>query len=233
MTKERSLTSSNIGTITSGNNLDPERLRFITQSFTWPRGLYFVAYGAWFGAWQFGAVYWKESEGSWREALWFLTSSAVPFFVSIIWIPRYYMRRFGLFRPKPGPIPSPWSKKRMLALVLIILGVYFLTTIVEHLTQTRVDLVRLLSPFVLLGYVLLDPWRKLRSMMEMTVFALWAIILALFALLPLWAPDTVPTQLWKAFLAALTGIGCVTIGLYDHITLTRLLPKRVEQGDHE
>jgi hypothetical protein len=192
-----------------------------------------VAYGAWFGAWQFGAVYWKESEGSWRQALWFLTSTAVPFFVSIIWIPRYYTRRFGVFQPKPDPIPSPWSKKRILALVFIMLGVYFLATILEHLTQTRVDLVRLLSPFVLLGFVWLDPWRKLRSMVDIIVVAIWAIILALFALLPLWVPDTVHTQLWKAFLPALTGIGYMTIGLYDHVTLTRLLPKRIEQDDHE
>jgi hypothetical protein len=92
-----------------------------------------------------------------------------------------------------------------------------------------------LSPVVLLGWVLLDPWRRLRSAVEISLIAVWAIVLAFLALLPLWFPDTVQARpLWRALYAAVPpGIYGLTLGLYDHITLTRLIPKVPAEDAHE
>jgi len=222
-----------VNEVDTRSRLDPDRIKYIAQSFAWPRGLYWVAYTAWFAAFRFGRVYWKDSEGVGWNAVWDLASIAVPFFVSIIWIPKYYTRRFGVFRPKPGPMPNPWTTKQKL-LFFLILGCYYLLGItLDHLTHSTIDPVLLLSPFFLLAVVLVDPWKKLRSMPEITLVVVSAILLALVALVPLWVPDAVRAQaFWRALYAATPAvIGGLTIGLFDHITLTRLIPKLPAEDD--
>jgi hypothetical protein len=235
MIEEQPFTQPTISDAIGPGRLDPDRIKYVTQSFAWPRGLYFVACSGWFAAYRFGRAYWKDSEGSWWEALWDLASIAVPFFLSIIWIPRYYTRRFGVFRPKPAPMPNPWTKKQRLFFFLILGGYYLLGYTLDHLTRSLIYPFALLSPFLLLAVVLIDPWRKLRSMAEMVLVSVSAIVLALVALLPLWVPDTVQAHaLWKAlYAAAPAAIGGLAFGLYDHITLTRLIPKLPAEDDHE
>lgn len=232
MSEEQPLTEEALSELVgSGSKLDPVRLKFIMQSLEWPRGLYYVAYGAWLGAYGFGRVYWKDS---WWGALWFLGSAATPFFLTIIWIPRYYARRFGILRPKPGPTPNPWSKKRIAVLVVILGACYLLATILKHFSHSRVDFAGLAPSLLLLAFVLIEPWRKLRSAVETRFIGAWAIIFALVALLPLWVPDNVQAQpLWKALGAAFLGITFVIFGFYDHITLTRLIPKIPAKEHHE
>jgi hypothetical protein len=235
MTEEQPFTQPQLSDAVASARLDPDRIKYIAQSFAWPRGLYFVAYAGWFAGFRFGRVYWKGSEDSGWNALWDLACLAIPFFISIILIPRYYTRRFGVFQPKPGPMPNPWTKKQKLFLLFIVAGYFLLGNALDHLTHPRIDPFLLLSPFVLLTVVLVDPWKKFRSMAEMTLVGACAIVLALWALLPSWVPDTVQADaLWKAlYAAAPAGIGGLTFGLYDHITLTRLIPSVPVEDDHE
>lgn len=234
MTEEQPLAQSGLSNAVGPEGLDLDRITYIVKSFAWPRGLYCVAYAGWFAAFRFARVYWKDSEGSGWEALWRLASMAIPFFISIIWIPRYYTRRFGVFRPKPGPTPHPWTKnKKHSFFLLLILGSYFLLAYtVEHLTSSRNDLFVLLTALLLLVLALVDPWKRLRSIPEMSLIGMCVIVLALWTQLPLWVPEiaqahSLGNALYEATPSATVGL---TIGLYDHITLTRLIPKPVE--DH-
>src|SRR5215472_11633553 len=156
------------------------RLKFITEAFAGLRGLYFVACGAWVALFGFGTTYWGES---WWRSPWDFGSYAI--FFSFFWIPRYYTRRFGVFRPKPIRLPAP-NKKAILVAVLILVGLYLISKTLERTFHPRAEVIDLIYFLALPGFILVDPWRKLRSMVEFTVVVIVAVVLALVAVLPLW-----------------------------------------------
>jgi drug/metabolite transporter (DMT)-like permease len=213
-------------TRTGDGSILGDRLKFVSYAFSGLQGLYMVAGGVGWAIYAMVTAFWGDS--LWG-GLWLFLLITPLFFACIIWIPRYYTRRFGVFRPRPAPVPRPWSKKQMLGLILIGVGLYFLLRILEHSFHPRVDLGWLLMPLLLPCFILVGPWRKLRSKVEITVISVASVILALVAFLPLWvAMGPIALSLWKALFA---GTGWVALGLCDYITLTRLLPKTAAEDD--
>lgn len=198
------------------------RLKFITEAFAGLRGLYIIAGGAGIALFGFSVTYWGES--------WWGFGSFATFF-SFFWIPRYYTRRFGVFRPKPVRPPAP-NKKAILVAVLILVGLYLISKTLERTFHPRAEIIDLVYFLALPGFILIDPWRKLRSMVELTVVVIVAVLLAFVAVLPLWAPiNAEALAVWKALRATYVGILIMTAGLCDYITLTRLLPKTATGRD--
>jgi hypothetical protein len=73
------------------------------------------------------------------------------------------------------------------------------------------------------GFVLIHPWRKVWSVVEVAIYALVAAMLALIAVLP--ALGLIAAAELKALHAASPGILIATAGVCEYIVLTRLLPK--------
>jgi hypothetical protein len=211
-------------TRTGDGSILGDRLKFVTYAFTGLQGLYMVAGGIGWAIYAMVTAYWGDS--LWGGLCLFLSITPL-FFVCIIWIPRYHTWRFGVFRPRPAPVPNPWSKKSLLIFCLIAVGLYLLARSLEHLMHPRVDLVWLLFPLLLPCSMLIGPWRKLRSTAEITVICVAAVMLVLVAILPIWIAIG-PRALWRADM----GLCWVAVGLCDHITLTRLLPKTAP-GDNQ
>ena len=161
------------------------------------------------------------------------------------WVPDYYERRFGTVQPAQKPW-SKWGALGFLALVvLLVIGWpvahYFgpvASSLLGRLHMMISDPARQISLSPSLLWMLLL-CRSLRCPMsgierQRLYFQLVGMVgFASIVSFAIWHPDAKQLVWWKVLNAGGLGLSFIAVGLYDHISLVLLLPKRVEEGDDE
>jgi hypothetical protein len=215
--------------------LDPHRLRYLTENFAGLQGLNFVALGAFFLLSEMEEVY----GASWPIRGWWLWL-VLPAFVGAIWYaPKYYLQRFGYVEPR-----NPSNKQ--VAIFILALLIFFvcrrsLDRYANDLTQVIRSMIAdpdgqvKLSP-VLLWIVSLSTSllkRSLRIIERVSFLCFGTIVFAAIALYPYWHPEAMKALLWRTLNAGSFGFSLMALGLYDHISLVRMLPKIGGVSDDE
>jgi hypothetical protein len=222
------------------NKLDPERLRSTTANFSGLqglnlRGLTFAVFGASLAAMQMANVYWKS--GLW-DGLVDLASIGL-FVASLIYVPRYYRRRFGWVRPRPASVPrwgSEFSFGQMFIRVFLLLVTFFVLWMFVHVGGR--ELMPLVIWFMVLCVLPCLMWFS-QSKDGQRPYYIFPVLLTVIAVAfitfyPVWHwVDAKQLLLWKTLTAGSLGLGCVVLGVYDHIMLVRLIPKRVAEDGHD
>jgi hypothetical protein len=224
--------------VDSQPNLDPERLRLVTQNLSGlqtfsMRGLGFAAFGAAFATMHASTTYWKSD---WVGPL--VLACLGLFALSLLYVPRYYRWRFGWAEARKAPVPE-WvanlSFKQVFIAVAALFLLWLLIDVLAHALPVRIDLMPLLTWLGVLCAVL---WLRQRigtlwSNYVLVVFLI-AVGIAWITFYPLWHSLAANQLLiWRTLTAGSMGLGYMILGLYDHIMLVRLMPKRVAESDHE
>jgi hypothetical protein len=219
-----------------GTKLDPERLRNITATLSAPYlGLGAAAFGAAFAAFQMLDVYWHGSH--WMGLPVLLLAS--PFAVWFFYLRKYYASRFGWVQPRQ---PSAISTKEIGILGGfggVLLVIWVVANVLQSLVHLPVDLPFLTlmqSVAFLVLFVFLASWSHPRPIFAAR-FTIWAALVAVqgvISVLPVWVQLS-PDQwlFWKLLNAGSLGILIVAMGLCNHVAMLRMLPKRVEDDDHD
>lgn len=207
--------------------LDPHRLRYLTENFTGLQGLNFVLLGVFFLLSAMDEVY----GASWPIPGWWLWAIWAALIGAMRYTPRYYLRRFGYVEPR-----NPSNKQVVIfVLVLLMLFVYHrsLDRYVSDLTQVihsmisdpdgQVKLAPILLWIVSLSTSLLK--RSLRTIERVYFLCLGTILFAAIAVHPTWHAGVTKALLWRTLNAGSFGFSLIALGLYDHISLVRMLPK--------
>ncbi|HEY6305740.1 MAG TPA: hypothetical protein VI488_04680 [Candidatus Angelobacter sp.] len=115
--------------------------------------------------------------------------------------------------------------------VILVFLIWTAADVLQHVFHTQASFLILMEWLGLLCLVLLfTPLRRFRPPVWRAVAAVVMVAMAFFALLPLWfALSASQLVLWKLLNAGSLGILLMTVGLYDHIKLTGLLPKRARE----
>lgn len=154
------------------------------------------------------------------------------------WIPAYYQRRFGSVQAAPKPW-SKWDALLFLAfLVLLLIGWPIAHYLLGHLHVMISDPLRQinLSPSVLWMGLLCSSlrWHMSRIERQRLYFVLVGMVgfasIVSYAILH---PDAKQLGWWKILNAGGIGLSLIALGLYHHISLVFLLPKRLAEGDDE
>src|SRR5262249_11498064 len=143
--------------------LDPERLKRITEGFTRLQGLYAVPFGVVFGLSSGAATIWKDRDWG---GLFMAFGRTAAWIVSAIWIRRYYARRFGVLRHESIQPPKPWknwNKNQMIVVSVTLLTLFIGIMQVEHVTHPPVDLFSFVFLLLVPWYLLTFPGIDLRS----------------------------------------------------------------------
>jgi hypothetical protein len=219
-----------------------ERLRYVTENFQALQGLTLVCMGGW--------LFFSEAEDipgvvpPWWLKL--LTLLALGLYLAALrYIPRYYERRFGsvewrVRRVSPIDIKSLVLQLVFVVLLLVVLlfglaGGRYLNWAHRMLSDPdhRANL-----PPVLYWFAFLCAWASNRShfgRLHMVLFSAYFLILwtGVSVFLPLRHPEVTQQTLWRILNAGWLGISLMLMGLYNHLTLVRLLPRRGRTNDNE
>ena len=208
----------------------PSRARALTRAIS-ARGLWFAMFGA--------AIFLSEIAPLWSKNLY---AGVLPF---LLFVPvgrlanRYYERRFGWFEVEPEAKGNPGA---IAWIGMLLLGLYFfryyiglalsvLADYFDNMFSTSVplstvfwDLRIRLFIFLLLALSINKnrDWQKTRFLIAV------AALLTLIGMLPLWFPECKQSLAWRSFAAGYLGLSVMALGLYDHIRLLLLLPRKVE-----
>jgi hypothetical protein len=212
--------------------LDPERLKHITEYFAGIQGLNMVATGFLFVTLQVSNFFWKDA----GMIIGLLLSGPLALYASFIWIPRYYRRRFGFFRQVPGPNSKPWkywTRRQLIVVVVTLLTLFFGINEIERLTHPPVSVVGFVFVLLFPWFQLVDGWSDLRSTLGTVLVTTSAMVLAVLHLLPLWV-TLQDRQLvyWNLLTLASLWILFILMGLCDHLSLTQLLPREKAEDTH-
>lgn len=211
-----------------GPMLDPERLRYVTQNFESLKGLYWVLIGGLFFLAQLDLF-------RWIQLLVYLL-----FFAAFRYVRKYYEQRFGWIEPRPQSNRSAIVFGVIIVLMLFggffegIAAVAFASDSLHLLISDpahRVDLFNLVWVFVA---TLFRPGRMWNSSKAMFVCAGLLIWYVFFVYCPYQYPNVTHFTTWKMLNSGWYSISFMAVGLWNHITLVRLLPHRfVEHNDDE
>jgi hypothetical protein len=222
----------------TGQSLDPERLKYVTEHFQSMHGLTWVAFGA-FNI----LVYLRRlfPEG-WLAGFIYPLALLAIFTLIIRRIQRYYRSRFGWVKLRSG---SQNDKQALVFLLLFLLFLFFVPFLAEK-AEPAIGLAREMIP------------RAIQQVVSFPVL-LWSVFLcmslrrhpsqedwyricfllsgflggAIFALYPLSHPGIAKSVFWKTVDNESLFISVTTLGLYEHLTLVRLLPKRIEEDKND
>ena len=75
--------------------------------------------------------------------------------------------------------------------------------------------------------------RSLRIIERVYFLCLGTIVFAAITLYPFWHPEATKALLWRTLNAGSFGFSLIALGLYDHISLVRMLPKNEGVSDDE
>jgi hypothetical protein len=215
---------------------DPEQLRYVTEHFNSLQGLTWVVFGTMF-----------MLEDITLRLGWL---SDVPLFgpfllfglvvVAIRYVQGYYRRRFGWVEPR-----TPSNKQVVIFVVVMLVPLIFgrdiehssATSLVQYV-QSKFHPAHQVNLWAAAGWMLFlclslrrHPQQEER---HRTYFLLLGTIAwSLVALSPLWWPDVTQLMFWKILSAEGIGLSLVAVGIYDHMTLARLLPQRIPQDANE
>jgi hypothetical protein len=218
--------------VTAEAPVDRRRLQFITQGVS-AQGLCATAVGALFLLQSVVEPY----RLPWLRLFTGAASIAAVFL--IIRIPRYYEHRFGRVEPR-----TP-STKQLILLVAMLVALCVLREplglLVAHAAGRshalildpgqRIEVFPFLLWIAMLGVALFRPREPIS---ERVGFAFCGAVASGFVVFyPLWRPGSTHLIWWRILNSGSLGIFLIALGLYDHFTLVRLLPKRVEEADSE
>jgi len=212
--------------------LEPKRLRFLTENFAALQGLNYVPLGA--------ASLLSQTDRIFHYSEWWWWPAVIT--VCVIWnryIPRYYRQRFGYVEPR-----SPSNKQIayfLLALIFLFIFRRDLDRYVLDLSQVirstisdprgQVSLLPLVAWIGTLFASFLKP--SLRTLERFCFYSIGIIASAGIAFYPLGHPRATEELLWETLNAGSFGFGLIAMGLYDHFTLVRMMPKKFEENDGE
>jgi len=220
--------------------IDPERLRYVTRSFIalQGQGLNLVLFGAAFFLFSVHDFF----QGS-EISAWLIIPAGVAIAAAFRYIPKYYQRRFGT-------VESPsLSNKQFVVFLSVILALAFfgpsIGRFADSFTATASD--RLHAAFS-------DPGHRVNFLP--VLFWLWLLCTDLTFLLrhrrrtdpsrpyftfvgtlfwtlvvvyPAYQSEPMHALFWKVLNVGWLGLSFIAIGLYDHIGLVHLLPKRAQE----
>jgi hypothetical protein len=224
--------------------VDHERLRYVTRIYGGQQGLYTALLGV--------TLLFVELEDAWKaEGLWgfldFLVAMAGLWFYLAAyqrWIPKYYEKRFGHVEPR-----EPSAKQSAIFVGVIVALLFFGRSFAHRIDPVissfgdRLHVmisdpahqINLCPSFFWTGLFVINLGRKLQNIERQNLSFLLCGTLGFSSvvLIAMWHPDARQAGLWRALNAGGIGLSFIVLGLYDHITLVRMLPKRVEEGDDE
>lgn len=215
------------------------RLRYVTANFQSLQGLTWVALGSMF--------FLSSIEDVVGQALpfWLLLLAIVLVFAASRYVPKYYQSRFGSVEPR-----NPTNKHAVIfLLVLLALGLcgrpvgHYLDSVIPqasnqiHLMISDPDHRTNLLPVIFWTLFLCARlFRRSRFASRLDIpFDLVCLLFWAFALVfyPLRHPDVTKLTFWKVLNAGWFGISMIVTGVYDHLTLVALFPRRVRERDNE
>jgi hypothetical protein len=224
-----------------------ERLRYVTENFQFLQGLTSVWVGGvmvFLGAQDVPGVVFP----------WWLALLGMGFCLATIrYLPdidKYYEQRFGSVESRVGPPNALFPIVVLVLLVMFLVIIFFGPVVGRYLDsiilQISNEAHRMifdpdhranLSPALWL-FVFLYPGvsrrtsglQRLRTFFYCASLLLWTGVLTL---LPLQHPEVTQQTLWKILNACWFGITLMLFGLYDHLALILLLPKRDQSNDDE
>jgi len=225
-------------------NLNPERMRDITRGFQSLQfgGLTWAALGLAFFVFDIIDFFPHRLE---RGVL--MVAAVVSALASIRYFPKYYERRFGRVEP-PTSRPRMSRRGAITFLVLAALTVPFLLSvfvigpIIAHradavigstseelhvLIQDPEHLVRFGPILYWALFACSSRWRRdSEDGREVVFYTLGAFFWLVFFLYPLSHPAAAQLLLWKVVSAGWFGITFMAMGLYQHMRVVLLLPRR-------
>jgi hypothetical protein len=213
--------------------LDPQRLRFLTENFAALQGLNYVAMGA--------VVLLSPTDGIFNYSKWWQWPTAFVA-VLVIWlryIRKYYRQRFGYVEPL-----NPSNKQIAYLLVAFIVIYIFrrdldrytldLSQVIRSTISDPGEHVRLLPLVGWIGALFTSFLKPSLRTFERFCFTCLGIIASTgIALYPLGHPRATEDLAWKTLNAGSLGFSLIAMGLYDHLTLVRMMPKKFEENDSE
>ncbi len=216
----------------AGSTLNAERLKYVTEHFHALQGLTWVAFGAMLLIPSMMDFYGLR----WPTLGWVALLISWPF--AFRYIPKYYRRRFGWVELGPA---SMTNRQAVIFLLVFLVLLFFgrpigryadlIYAVVESMISEPAHPVTLLP--VLLWFVYFCASLRRHPSQEdryrTCFFSLGMLAWAFVVLSPLWHPEITHFKLWEFLKAGWLGISLISVGLYDHITLVRLLPKRIEE----
>jgi len=223
------------------DNAEPNyaRLRYVTENFQSLQGLNWVAVGSAFFLSSIGDTVSKPLPFLFR------LFAVALIFVAVRYVPKYYQSRFGSVEPR-----SPTNKHAVIfLLVLLTLGLFgrplghYLDSVIPqasnqiHLMISDPDHRTNLLPVIFWTLLLCARiFQQSRFASHLDIpFHLACLLFWVFALIfyPVRHPDVTKLAFWRVLNVGWFGISMIVTGLYDHLTLVALLPRRVRERDNE
>ena len=221
--------------------IDQDRLRYATRTLGAQQGLYLIVFGAGLLPIELREVLPPIArEWSLLKALAYFVACAFVWTTYTRLIPRYYQRRFGHVELK-----EPSAKGFAVFLLAVFVLFFFGQALARRLDPMISDVVARvhvaisdpdrhvdLWPPVFWTGLLLTGLRRHLAKIELRRLSFLIVGIILFtsvAFYPMWHPEARQLGIWRVLNAGWMGISLMVLGLYDHITLLLLLPKRTEE----
>ena len=217
----------------NGAQVDPRRLKFITERLAALQGLGSPIF--------LGVILLLTStEGLWHN-LWWLNLLNLAFLVlTFRLMPKYYERRFGLVEPKNST--NPMNRREAIGCLAAIL-LFVVLLIWGRRLEVWADAI-LGGPSGKIQLIALLAWgvglyRSVREQLEGTdprgpyFFVVGLAASAAVCFFPKLHPAATQSMLWKTLNAGSWGLTLIAWGLRDHFTLVRLLPKNGSDDEDE
>jgi len=241
----------------AGSALNAERLKYVTEHFHQLQGLTWVALGA---ALLFQQSVLGDLLPFPRGLtdLIFLALSLACYTALFRYAPRYYRGRFGWIEPRYGR--PDYKRLRFLfkrRVFFLKLFAFFLLVFLSVLLVLRLlgrpvghyadsiigDFHSMIpahpvkfSPALCWSVCLCACFRtnpQKEDLYRTYFLASGALAWAFVALYPIWHPEAMHPTLWKFLNSGWIGLSLIAWGLYNYMTLVRLMPKRIETHDAE
>ena len=216
-----------------GRTLNPEKLRYVTEHFHELQGLASVLLGAFFLVSPMEDLFWIN----WPLRGWLFLLVFGAEITGVHYVRQYYRHRFGSVESR-----SPTAKQFAIfvsgLVVLLLFGRPLGRYADSIISRGQSTLPNAFFPLtfptlfwfaVLCGNIRHHPQRE--DVHKMYFLSLGAFAWTLVAIYSLLRPDIMPLMFWKILNACWLGISLIAMGLYDHMTLVRLLPKRIPEEE--
>lgn len=219
----------------AGSTLNAERLKYVTEHFHELQGLTSVLLGAYFLAWPMQELFWAN----WPFRGWLFVLVFAGEIAAVHYVRRYYRRRFGWVEPR-GPTVKQLAIFLLVLFLLLLFGRplgRYADSIIFHV-QSPISNAFFPFTFPILFWLAVLGTNIRRHPQQEDVYKMYFLSLGAFAwtlvaLYTLRRPDILPLMFWKTLNSCWLGASLIAMGLYDHLTLVRLLPKRVDTHDEE